>query len=104
MSHQFLLSFVLYFFLVLFQSRAFYAVDLMLKWAEDGTLTAFGNRLVFTASHLINMKLFDGFVMDRGVALCKAIDAGGHEVVDLKYDTIRFTKISSRLFQLLCVT
>ena len=74
----------------------------MLKWAEDGKLTAFGNRLVFTASHLINMKLFDGFVMDRGVALCKAIDAGGHEIVDLKYDTIRFTKISSRLFQLLC--
>ena len=49
----------------------------MLKWAEDGMLTVFGNRLVFTASHLINMKLFDGFVMDRGVALCKAIDAGG---------------------------
>ena len=39
--------------------------------------------------------------MDRDVALCKAIDAGGHEVVDLKYDAIRFAKISSRLYQLL---
>ena len=55
----------------------------MLKWAEDGTLTVFGNRLVFTASHLINMKVFDGFVTNRDVALYKAIDACGHEVVNL---------------------